>query len=75
LISQDLFLVFGIIIVIFSIPSILGAIADRRAPRASSIAILVGGSMILLALSQKPGGYTFPEIPEAFINVVAYFIR
>ena len=75
MISQDLFLVFGIIITGFSVPSIMGAIADRRAPRASAIAILIGGSLILIALSQKPGGYTLEEVPQAFIRVVAFFTR
>jgi len=75
MVTQDLFLVFGIIIVGFSLPSIMGALADRRAPRAASIAILVGGGLILLALSQKPGGYTLKDVPEAFVRVVAYFTR
>ncbi|KMW60592.1 hypothetical protein AIOL_000756 [Candidatus Rhodobacter oscarellae] len=75
MISHDLFLVFGIIIAGFAIPSMMGAFADRRPPRASAIAILVGGSMILIALSQKPGGYTLNDVPEAFIRVVAHFTR
>lgn len=75
MIAQDLYLVFGIVIAGFAIPSMLGAISERRAPRASAIAVLVGGTMILLAFTQKPGGYTLEDIPEAFIRVVAYFTR
>lgn len=71
--TQDLYLVLGIIITGFSIPSILGALADRRPPRVAAIAVLVGGSLILLAISQQQ--YTWPDIPEAFIRVVAYFFR
>jgi len=73
--QQDLYLVVGIIIVGFSLPSILGAMADRRTPRAAAILILIGGGLILLALSQRPGGYTWAEIPEAFVRVVAHYIR
>lgn len=73
--SQDLYLVIGIVLLGFSIPSVLGALADRRAPRVAAITVLVGGSLILLALSQKPGGYGLREIPEAFIRVVAHYIR
>ncbi len=75
MLRQDLFLVIGIILVGFSIPTILGALSDRRSPRAAAIVILIGGSLVLLALSQKPGGYTLTEVPEAFVRVVAYFFR
>ena len=73
--TQDIYLVIGILIVGFSIPPMFGALADRRSPRVAAIVILIGGSLILLALSQKPGGYTFDEIPRAFIRVLAYFFR
>jgi len=68
-------LVSGIVISGFAIPSILGAWAEKRAPRVAAIAILVGGTLVLLALSQKPGGYSPAEIPEAFVRVVAYYFR
>jgi len=73
--TQDLLLVAGIIICGFAIPSILGAMAEKRAPRVASIAVLVGGTLVLLALSQKPGGYSWHEIPEAFVRVVAHYFR
>ena len=75
MLTQDLFLVVGIIIAGFAIPSILGAFAERRTPRVAAIAILVGGSLILLAISQKPGGYTLEDVPQAFIRVVAHYFR
>ena len=75
MLTQDLLLVIGLIIAAFAIPSILGAIADRRSPRTAAIAVMVGGGLIALAYSQKPGGYTIEEIPEAFVRVVAHYIR
>ena len=75
MLAQDLFLVVGILVAGLAIPSMLGALADRRSPRAAAIAIMVGGALILLALSQKPGGYTLREVPEAFVRVVAFFAR
>lgn len=75
MLMQDLFLVIGIILSGLAVPAILGAMADRRSPRVAAIVIMVGGSLILLALSQKPGGYTFREVPAAFVRVVAYFSR
>ncbi len=73
--TQDIYIVIGILLAGFSIPSMFGALADRRSPRVAAIAIMIGGSLILLALSQKPGGYTFDDIPRAFIRVIAYYFR
>ena len=70
---QDLYLVIGILIAGFSIPSMLGAMADRRSPRVATIVIVVGGALVLLAVSQQ--SYVWSDVPEAFVRVVAYFIR
>lgn len=71
--QQDLYLVIGILIVGFSIPSMLGAMAERRSPRVAMILIVIGGGLVLLALSQQTYGWT--DVPEAFVRVVAYFVR
>ena len=68
--DADLYLVIGLIIGAFSLPPILGALVDGRAPRAAAIMILISGGMIVLAMTEKPGGYTFQQIPQAFVNVV-----
>lgn len=72
--SPDFYLVLGILIAGFSIPSVLSALSDRRAPRASAITILIAGGLILLAVQTKPGGYTLQEIPDVFVNVIASLI-
>ena len=56
--SPDLYLVLGIFMAGFSIPSVLSALSDRRAPRVSAITILIAGGLILLAIQTQPGGYT-----------------
>lgn len=53
--TPDMYLVLGILIAAFSIPSILSAVADGRAPRASAITILIAGGLILLAIQTQPG--------------------
>jgi len=75
MLTQDLFLVAGIIIAGLALPSILGAMAERRSPRVAALAILVGGTLILLGMSQKPGGYSLQEVPDAFVRVVAHYLR
>ncbi len=71
--AQDLYLVLGIAICAFSIPSFIGALADRRSPRVALVVIVIGGALIALALSQQ--SYTLEDVPEAFVRVVAYFVR
>ena len=72
--TTDLALVLGIVIAAFSIPSILSAFSDRRAPRASAITILIAGALVLYAIQTKPGGYTLEDVPNAFIRVTADYI-
>ncbi len=71
--QQDLYLVIGILIAGAAVPSMLGAMADRRSPRVATILIVIGGTLVVLALSQQR--YTWPDVPEAFVRVVAHFIR
>lgn len=72
--EPDVALVLGMIIAAFSIPSILSAVTDRRAPRASVITVLIGGGLILYAVQTNPGGYTLNQIPDVFTRVVAQFL-
>jgi len=73
--TPDLSLVLGIVIAGFSVPSILSALADGRAPRASAITILIAGGLILYAIQSQPGGYTLQEIPNVFVRVAAKFVN
>ncbi|MGJ8617710.1 MAG: hypothetical protein ACSHWS_12795, partial [Sulfitobacter sp.] len=68
--DPDLALVIGIVLGVLSVPSILSAISDRRAPRASALTILIAGGLILYATQNKPGGVTLDEIPDIFVSVV-----
>ncbi|WP_299620556.1 hypothetical protein [uncultured Tateyamaria sp.] len=72
--DSDLFLVLGIILAGFSIPSILSAMTDGRAPRASALTILIAGGMVLYAIQTQPGGYELQSIPDVFVRVFARFI-
>lgn len=72
--DPDLALVLGIIIGGFSIPSILSAISDSRAPRASMITILIAGGLILYAVQTKPGGIALNQIPDLFVSVLGQYL-
>ncbi len=72
--TADLYLVIGLIIGAFTIPSILGALSEGRAPRTAAIMVLIAGGLIVLAVKEKPGGYTLNDIPQAFVNVVGEYM-
>ncbi len=72
--DTDLALVLGLIIGGFSVPSVMSALSDRRAPRASMITILIAGALIVYAMSTKPGGYRFEQIPDVFFGVISRFM-
>jgi hypothetical protein len=73
--EPDLFLVIGVIVAAFSVPSILSAISDGRAPRASALTVLIAGGMVLYALQTQPGGYSMAEIPEVFVRVFGTYVN
>lgn len=72
--DSDLALVLGVIIGLMSIPSILSAMTDGRAPRASALTILIAGLLIIFAIQTHPGGYQISDVPHAFVVVVARFM-
>ncbi|GLS87458.1 hypothetical protein GCM10010873_24320 [Cypionkella aquatica] len=73
--SNDQILVIGIIICALAIPSLLAAYSESRPPRAGAIMVLIGGVLLVFALTQKPTGYRFDEIPHIFVQVIADVIR
>jgi formate-dependent nitrite reductase membrane component NrfD len=73
--SIDQVLVIGIIICALAIPSLLAAFADSRPPRAGAIMILIGGALLVYALTTKVGGYTFDKLPHVFVRVFADLLR
>ncbi len=72
--DPDLALVLGIILGALSIPSILSALSDKRAPRASALTILIAGGLILYATSRMPGGLALDQIPDKFVSVMARYL-
>jgi hypothetical protein len=71
----DLILVSGLVVLILSLPAIVSAVTENRAPRVAAIALLLGGAMIAYATTQKPGGYTLEDIPGAVLRVVAQLTK
>ena len=72
--DTDLALIIGLILGALSIPSILSAFSDKRAPRASALTILIAGGLILYAMQMKPGGYQISDVPDVFVSIVAKYM-
>ena len=72
--DPDILLIAGIVLAILSVPAMLSAFSEARAPRVATFTVVVAGCMIVYAVQTQPGGYTFKEVPEVFVRVVARFL-
>jgi len=72
--DAELALVLGVVICGFAVPAILSSISEGRPPRASAFTILIGGGLLLYAISVQPGGFQFSDIPNAFVSVIARYM-
>ncbi len=73
--DADLFFVIGVLVVGFSVPAIISAFSEGRAPRAAAIMIMIGGGMLGIAVLNKPSGYSIGDTPEVFSRVVGKYIN
>lgn len=73
--DPDLFLVIGLLLAVMTIPSLLSAYSESRAPRAASIVVLIAGVLIVIALTNKAGGYTIAEIPDVIFRVIGRYLN
>ena len=71
----DLLLTVGIILLVLSLPSLLSAWVEGRAPRLGAIMSIAALGMIVAALLTKPGGYAFAEVPGVMVKVIVGFLR
>ena len=73
--DTDLVLTLGILLLALTIPSLLAAWVEGRAPRIGALMLLASSSMIVTALMYRPTGYRFDEIPTVMLNVAARLVN
>jgi hypothetical protein len=72
--DPDLFLVIGLVVGLLSVPSMLSAMSESRAPRIGTILVLISGVLVVVAVQNKVGGYTIADIPQVFFSVIGRYI-
>ena len=73
--DTDLVLTLDILLLALTIPSLLAAWVEGRAPRMGALMLLASSSMIVTALMYRPTGYRFDEIPTVMLNVAARLVN
>lgn len=72
-IQADIALVIGLLMAVLSLPVLLNAWTEGRAPRVGAIVLMVACGLISLAYMQRPQGYQLAEVPDAFVRVIKHF--
>jgi hypothetical protein len=73
--DNDLFLTVGIVLLVLTIPSLLSAWTEGRTPRFAALILLASAGLIVVALTQQPGGYNFGDIPNVMMNTVGRYVN
>lgn len=73
--NPDLMLTVGIVLLVLSLPSLLSAWVESRAPRMGAIMVIAALGLIIGALLTNPGGYAFNKVPGVMIKVVGGFFQ
>ncbi|MFE3835933.1 hypothetical protein [Pseudogemmobacter sonorensis] len=73
--DPDIFLTVGIVLGVFSLPSLMAAWVEGRAPRVGAIMILAAMALVVAAFVQKPGGYALDDVPEAMLSTLGRILR
>ena len=74
-IDTDLLLTIGIVLLVLSVPSLLSAWVEGRAPRLGSIMAIGALGLIVTALVVQPGGYAFNQVPGVMISVFSRLVQ
>ncbi|MBV7394340.1 hypothetical protein [Mameliella sediminis] len=72
--EPDVMLVTGMGLLVLSLPSIVSAWADNRAPRVGALVLLAGGGLVVWAFREKPGGYRPADIPDVIYSVIGQML-
>ncbi|GGL57236.1 hypothetical protein [Wenxinia marina] len=73
--DTDLYLATGLVLLVLTLPAIVSALTEGRPPRLAAVVLLIGGGLVAFAVTSRPGGYTFAEIPDVLVRVAARIVN
>lgn len=73
--DPDISLIAGVLLAIFTLPAMISAFSDGRAPRVAAIVMMAAGGLMVYALTNKPSGYTLQDIPLVFYEVLGKYVN
>ena len=73
--DTDLYLTIGVVLAALTIPSLLSAWTEGRPPRTGFIMLLAAAGLVIAAVTQRPGGYAFADIPHVMLGVLGRVIN
>ncbi len=71
----DLIFVIGVLLIAFSIPSVVSAYADRRWPKQAVLMIVIAGVAIGYAMQENPDIYSVATIDDTILTVLGRYLN
>jgi len=68
--DPDVMLITGLGLAVLSLPSIISAWAEARAPRVGAIVLIAGLALCVYAFTQKDGGYRPSDVPTILYSFI-----
>lgn len=73
--DTDLLLTIGIVLIVLTLPSLLSAWTEGRPPRIGAIMLIAAAALIVVAITGRPGGYAFNEVPQTMLTVFSRYVN
>ena len=73
--DTDLLLTIGIVLIVLTLPSLLSAWTEGRPPRIGAIMLIAAAALIVVAITGRPGGYAFNEVPRTMLTVFSRYVN
>jgi hypothetical protein len=73
--DTDLILTLGIVLLVLTLPSLLSAWVEGRAPRIGAIMLVASVAMIIMAVAYNPAGYAINDVPGVMVGVAARLLN
>lgn len=71
----DLIFIAGLVIGAFSLPALVSAFADRRAPRLAAVFMMLSGAMVTYAVQVRDEPYVLRDLDVVFLTVLSRYIN